>query len=297
MKPPVSFSSTLLTRFFIAALIPVILLGAFTYTYISRQLSEEIADKNQVIAQAAAGQIASLLAEPVTILTHTGHIMEMAKCNSLSGINDALNQAIKSSPFFESVYILDRNRNISHLALKDDHAGLENFIGMDMSGLDLYPEETDGGLHLSRIYLSPLSGRKSIDIAIRVYKGQVLAAGFNIDHIRDVLMGLSRKNALDFFVSDNVGNLVFNTQDGQALGSLNISNLLPLQQALAGEYGTFPFKIHAKAYVGTTAAIPLWAGTSWWPRPVMPRKNPLTVSSFFTALSWSPPSCWLPSSP
>ena len=243
-------------RFILAALLPILITGFLSYFYLSRKITGDIQEKNQLIAQAIVGEISSVLKEPLTILQQVKFLIQTHE--HINGeLDSTLDYTVRHSKFFESIFILNAEKQIVNLGLPDNSGHLRaNLMGVDYSGMDLFrtggkPKE----IRWSQTYLSSLTGHKSLDLALSLPEGRTLGASFSIEHIREVLMGRTRNAELVVFIADTRGNLIFHPDKTLVRAHMNFSNILPLAKALKGEYGTFAFSMNNQAYIGSTARV------------------------------------------
>ncbi len=134
MKTPSTFKNTLTLHFIIVATLPMLLLGLFSVQYFENKHLETISRILNLHASNVSQEASELLFDTNHSLSMVAKTLNSGVFASDADIDQFLQIAVTESPHFESIYLLDENKRVTHLGLSPDFYGnREDFFGLDLS--------------------------------------------------------------------------------------------------------------------------------------------------------------------
>lgn len=271
-----SFRRTLLFGFMVSTFIPLACLGYISYTYLGYKIDEFGNQRNILLARTVATEMSSYLRNPLTILRQAAIILESEYLDDTE-INEVLNEISWESDYLESVYVINRDKKITHIGLDQQYeAIIDNFLGMDLSSLSILRNvEFLQGPYWSNSFLSPVSGEKSIALILPAGKQRYIIGLINIQYLHSSISTSSARKDTSIIVLDDTGKPVFHPQLETVQEQRNFANILPYQEAQLGNFGTYEFMLNTTPCLGSTSNI---SETKWLVIVVQPMavaKRPL----------------------
>ncbi|GEM_PF-2721519 len=250
-----SFKNTIFFGFVLATFLPLIFFGFFSYFYLSSKIEESGNQRNELLANTVAIEISSYLSKPEVVLHQTDiHLSEAIHDDDT--INALLNEVVEDSYYLETLYLIDKNKQVVNIGLEEEFVHLAKLhVGNDLSGMSIlrnigYINE----LLWSNSFHSPVTGRKSIAL---IYPAQnfYLIGLINISFLHRVIKTHSDKKGISTIILDEYGNLVFHPELKIVEEQQNFAHIRPFREAQGATFGTFSFNLKEDIYIGSTAEI------------------------------------------
>ncbi len=132
-----SFRQNILIGFVLAAFLPLIFLGFFSYSYLSSKIEESVNLRNELLARNIAIEICSYLNRPEIFLQQTAMLLRETSSERKEKDN-LLNDVVANSDFIETIYLIDEQKVVINIGLEKNYVKLaENHLGNDLSGLNI----------------------------------------------------------------------------------------------------------------------------------------------------------------
>ncbi len=277
-----SFRQTILIGFVLAAFLPLIFLGFFSYSYLSSKIEASVNLRNELLARSIAIEISSYLNRPEIFLQQTAILLRETS-GERKDIDNLLNDVVANSDFIETIYLVNEQKVVINIGLERNYIQLaEDHLGNDLSGLNILKNiQYFEGLYWSNSFLSPVSGKKSIAL-IYPTDEMYLVGLININVLHSALTAKTEEREISTIILDESGYPVFHPDLKLVAEQQNFAHIQPFKAAQAADYGTFEFQLNEEIFLGSTAGI---NQTNWLVMTVEPleiAQEPLrNVTNFF----------------
>lgn len=250
----------LLKQLGLVATIPALVTSLFLLWGLYPQLSKNIYEEQQSIAQLVALETRERIIaseEQVQLL------LEMARLSGKDYLRSLMARFTEKNNYFDTLYILDEFGSIEYITIRGftEFSGNELYQGIDMSKSSLFVEH-DHQLEStwSSVFLSVVTGRPSI--AYMVHAGtQYLVAELAIDRLPKLSEELMQHDIL-LVLFDQHSQIIAHPSSGVSQQLVNMSRLPLLREAVAkGKEIIFgEFNMDQQTFVGTIVSVenPPW---------------------------------------
>ncbi len=245
----------LIKRLILASSIPILIAGVLSFFYLTDKITDNIRTKNELLAKAAAGETRGIIREPYIIIKEIITLLS-AHAHDYEDISGFLDNSVKRSEFFEIIYLLDRQGKVLNVGLSEQLSKKrDDFIGLDLSGHNFFIKSGPGSYaQWSDIFLSPATGHVSLSVSVS-FEDMVLVGNFSIEHLHKLTKRLQAGENITTAIVDNKGVLIFHPDKELVDQHLNLSNIEPVQKALTGQTGTYPYEFQDVKYIGSVSKI------------------------------------------
>ena len=211
MKSPTPFRKALSLHFVAVAVLPILLLGVFSLQYFRQKHLETISSLVDTHALNVTAEARGFLDDTSSSLSLIAAMAVAGDTRSGEDIDRHLQAAIEVSKHFESIYLLDSEQKIVHLALSAHNAvNRSDFLGLDMSSHEIF----SAGPILEKqtwsdIFMSAVTAEPSITLGIPLPDGTILGT-FSLQEISAELVDRVGRTSHGFHFSlvDHRGPLV-----------------------------------------------------------------------------------------
>ncbi len=257
MNRSLTFRTVLFASFFLAAAVPLAVVGTVASRSLYAQGRENLEAQNLVLARAVRGEVRALLQQPATVLDMVASVAFAPPLHDQIPVDRVLRRVVRAFPYFESIFCLGKDGRIEHLGLSGPLAGKEaDYLGMDLSGQTFFREGFPGGRgRWSDTFLSVTAGQVSVTYALPIRDG-VLAGVFSVGRLADLVGRVRLTGRLDVWILDRTGTVIFHPDETVAARRTNLANLEPVRAALDGNEGTWLFPLGARRFLGSAVRIP-----------------------------------------
>lgn len=252
-----SYAWHLIVRSVLTAVVPLLILGALSYWYLSKNIKDTLTLKNEMLAERMVGEIQAVISRPLVVLTQLKYFVE-ARVHAPEEVDDFLDTTVRTSETFETIYVLDDEDKIIHIGLPADMEALkDDYLGLDMSGISKLALTSYGeDVRWSEVFLSSFSGRQCLFVSLKTERGALIGV-FSITHIHDLIKRIDTVSGISLLVADQRGDLIFIEDDTMVTEHYNFSHLEPVRQALLGNYGTYDYRFtNGREFIGSSAGLP-----------------------------------------
>jgi PAS domain S-box-containing protein len=256
---------TLSVHFVLVAIVPILLFGIIATTLLHRQLQNEVSAGNQSVAEGIAAVAEQFLAEVERTLRVTAAAVATRVVTDPAEIDQLLAVVIEESRFFETIYLLDADRRVTHLGLDPGIASQrEDYRRVDYSRHALFDDgQPLTGPAWSGTFVSLATGEPSVTIALPLGDGQILMGNVNLRRLSDLLASYAtNRNDLHAIV-DRSGTLVGHSDSSLALQRVNVSDHLSIGRALRGQVETTLERHGEATLLESTAIVPRTGWVTW----------------------------------
>jgi len=263
MQQPPSLFRSLNKTLILASVIPLLLFGIFILYSLLAGDTEEIKQKNQLLARVISGQVKAELSSPLAILDNLRDQLEKNPSPIPGeGLQHLLNQYVENQTYFDSIYLLSRKGRVTVVALSSQHAGLrENISNLEPAHLDFYQTAIrNGSSTWSDNFPSLVAGSPSLAICVPLLDGKAIIGNIRIDFLQALLQKTGGGQRVEISVLDHRGDVVAASGSYQAGLDANLSHLHLVQQGLKGHDGSALFASDGTSYLGSVSAI---EGPGW----------------------------------
>jgi len=254
-------STALLWRFLLLALLPLVLVGLLTFQAVTHTITDSLEAKNLLLATSLAREVEETLRAPQTVLRQLASVMRDYYAVDGAVADALLDSTVSNARYFESIFLVDRRGKVLHVGLPASFtSNRDDYLGLDLSRLKFIGQAGRSGHALwSDTFLSPLANHQSLSLVFPFGK-LMLVGNLNIDYLGQLSTREREETRLSFSIIDHAGTLILHSRPVPSGQRMNLGNLRPVREGLAGRQGTYPFTWQGRDLVGTVVAIP---ATGW----------------------------------
>lgn len=231
---------TLSIHFVLVAILPVLVFGVIATLLLHTHLQQEITANNQTLAKDIGISVGQFLDEVSRDMQVMAEIVDAQAVTDAAAIDQMLSVLVEKSGYFESLYLLDRNRRITHLGLDQRVAAQrEDYRGVDYSQHTLF----HGRKFLTRpvwsdTFVSLVFGEPSVTIAVPLEDRRTLLGNVSLSQLSTMLTTYAKNRADLYAIVDRTGTLVAHSDPQLALQRVNLSDHFSIKRALLGYFET-----------------------------------------------------------
>ena len=244
-------------RIALVATLPLAMVATLAFWALLPQLRTDIEIHHQALARASVGQIEAYLHgathELRTVAEHFRNLdyqpapSWFGPLDAHTGIGDV----------FAAIYIVDAGSVVHAVglpeALRDQR---DHLLGLDLSRQAVLREARERNETVwSEIFLSPVSGRLAVALAIPVAE-YVLAGEIAIDRLSAFISRLPPGNGMFQMIADRQGQVIAHSRPAPSSQPVNLSHLPLVRAALQERLATGRFELDGEALAGAAAQVP-----------------------------------------
>ncbi len=235
MKFPASFRRSLTLSFVVVAALPILLMGIFSVHYFEKKHLETVSELLNIHAVNVSNEASEFLRDTHNNLALVEKTLNSNLLHVDAEINRFLQISVDESINFESIYLLNEDYRVTHLALSSEYQKRqEDFFGIDLSTHVVFSQpQQEPGVFWSDTFLSTATAEPSVTLAISLEKGTLLGT-VSLKRISSELLSRLNKAGLDirFSLLDHHGVLVADSQPELVSQRLNLRTLPGVRDAL-----------------------------------------------------------------
>lgn len=235
MKFKATLKQSLTLSFVVVAALPILLTGIFTVRYFENKHLETVAELLDVHAVNVSKEAAELLRDAYNNLAIVEKTLKLKLLAHDEQINQYLKASVDQSSGFESIYLLDENYRVTHLAFSSDsQVRQKDYFGIDLSSHVVFAKQPrNPGVLWSDTFLSNVNAEPSVTLAIPLTKGALLGT-VSLKRISDELLSRLNPAGLDvnFSLLDHHGVLIADSRPELVSQRLNLRTHPEVRDAL-----------------------------------------------------------------
>ncbi|MGW8312734.1 MAG: ATP-binding protein [Desulfuromonadales bacterium] len=266
MPFPFSLKRALTLNFLLVASLPVLFLGLLDIQLVSKYQLEGVRERNMLQARGIAEEVESFLDEVLADLSQVRTVIVAKTILQPGSIDAFLDGVVGNSHFFESIYLLDSNLQVSHLGvLPELHSHRDDYAGIDFSGHRLFRSTAKITEPVwSNTFVSLVTGEPSVTLGLPMADGYLLG-NVRLSSLGEVLQIYSTNGVIEVAVIDSSGALVAHNVGEMAMQRVNFGNHPSVALAMQGQETTLEFRQGQKYYLESAVRVPtpgwiVWAG-------------------------------------
>ncbi|NNG00686.1 MAG: PAS domain S-box protein [Desulfobacteraceae bacterium] len=255
MRSPKTLRKSLVISFLLVSVIPILLIGLISQTYMTRQIAANIQHKNLMLVDMLANELKGQLANAESTIKNITVLLS-DHLHSDEQTNSILDGIVQHTDEFSAIYLLEKNGRIENVGLSTQQRPTrEDFIGLDLSQLPLFQDTVKHRKPMwSDAFLSPLTGQLTITQGIP-YADGILMVDLDITHLSGTIEHLSFKDTTLAMVLDHQGVVIFHSDPTVTKQKRNLKNIISMPAGSLGTAGRFTYQLDLVPYVGCVNMI------------------------------------------
>jgi len=263
-----SLKQSLMFRFVMVGVLPVVLVSLLTLSVVTRGIEHEITQRNFLLARSMAGEVERFLGEPLSILSHTAGLIERQSFFAQIDLDRYLETLNSHYGFFNSIQVLDPDGRVRHAA-----PPIPGIIGLDLSGQPFIRQTTlDRESCCSQVFVSEQTGQPTL-VLTKPFEGGVLLGYLDLATLNSITDKSAIGSTGFAAIVDVQGAYIAHPDRRLVSEQLNVKNLDLVRRGLSGEEGTFQYEAKGVPMLGSVARVPL---TGWLVTVVQPEAEAFT---------------------
>ena len=217
MRLLTSFSGALRLYFVAAAVIPILLLGIFSLHYFRQKHLETITNLLDTHALNVSAEASKFLDETSSTLTLLAAMVSTEGLHGDEKIDHHLQITVDASRHFESIYLINSDHKIIHLALSERNSvNRSDYLGLDMSSHEIFSAGSTLDKPVwSDTFLSAVTVEPSVTLGVPLPNG-TLVGTVSLQKISQELIDRVGRTPYSFQFSliDHNGTLLADSRPG-----------------------------------------------------------------------------------
>ncbi len=255
MKSRSTLRQSLISSYSLVSLIPLLLMALFILLFIVREKNVDFTARIDLLSQGVRGQIQLFMNQPLATLNTIAAMLADSEVNDSHKIERILNLNVRSSPYFERIYLIDPSGRVVDVGLRQNRENdRQDLLGIDLFHLPEFQRiSASGELLWSDTFLSLASGELSVMLYIPAGEN-VLAAEIGLTKLAQFIEKLSSATVQTMIIDRN-GAILFHPDAGQRGKGLMANDIELVAAALQGSEGTGLFRCQGETFFGATSII------------------------------------------
>ncbi len=252
MKKFPQLKTTLCLAFMLATAVSVLIVGYVALNLLGRNLTNDIKNKNLLIARSLASEIQTLLEEPKATLAELAEILE----NETATASALFPSVVKHSDTLEMILLIDAEGRVAHVTPSN-----RNYSGIDMSNRRFFRRTRETGAPFwSSTFISIHTGKPTLTLSLPFRRG-ALVGYLNLDRLNGISDRVNIGDSGYALVVDREGTLIAHPDRSLVAEQVNIRDNPAIAQGLAGKEGTVKADHRGKDQFYSVAFVhdPGWA--------------------------------------
>lgn len=257
MQPP-SLYRSLSKTFLLNSVLPLLLLAFIVLYSLAVNFSNEIREKNQVLARAISGQVKAELSAPLATLNNLRYLLnDNQGFLARTTLRNLLNQHLSGEDYFDSIYLLSAEGLIQVVGLPPARdSQRDDFIGMNLAHLTFYQKAlASEQVTWSDSFHSLITSNTSLAICVPLEDGRAIIGNIRIDFLQTLLGRISSGQRVEVSILDHRGEIIAVSDPHRGGRSANLLHLHLVQQGLNGVAESALFTDKGISHLGSVANI------------------------------------------
>ncbi len=233
-----SLKRALLFNFLVASIVPLVLYALFVRFYVGNYLVQEVIQGNHFLVSEIRSDTENFLEKPVATLQQVSRVFSDHALVSDSSIDAYLEKEVRTSGYFESIFLLDEQGRIAYLGVDEIlEAQKKDYLSIDLSAHELFSHSfEEKEVYWSDTFISIVTGKPSITIGLSV-EGRILVGTVSLESLNNIVSRFSTLADLNFAIIDRKGVLIAHTEQQKALQRVNMMYHPEVMKVLEGGAG------------------------------------------------------------
>jgi PAS domain S-box-containing protein len=250
-------------HYIITAVVPILLFGWFSFSFIDSYLLNDVYRTNEFLAHEVQAQTEDFLTHHSESMKRVARSVFDHEQTSDQNVDLYLSEEVESARDFESIYILNRSGKIVYMGVSAfNRRWEEDFQGVDLSGHELF-KRFDRGEEpgWSSIYPSLLTGEPTISFGL-TYSEYLVVSNISLQKLSEIVSRFSlydqslssaqsNNNPLTFAIIDRKGIPIAHTDDAMVHRQQSMRFHPEVVNALSGHSTTSIYSHEGKQKVET----------------------------------------------
>ena len=258
MKSRISLRNFLVIRFGIAGILPVVIVGLFSWQFFIPRMKASTAIGLESMARVVSGQISAHLSGGERQMVSQAKYLMSAHAPVSKGMQSFLDAQCSGKELFESIYIT----SFSNPVIQD--VGLTpsgRFRRFDMLGMDLsnrpfiFPPKGSTIPFWSPTFLSTVSGRLAVALAIPVNQ-RLLIAEITLNRLSGLISNLPVESGFITLILDRNGRIIGDSTRRHWGEQIHPGVCGMAGSGTAASYAAHTFAFDGRQMLGTVVEIP-----------------------------------------
>lgn len=264
-----SLYHSLLRNLLLVAVLPLLLAALVLVPLWFSDMEREVADDNRMLAKAVVSQAQLFLEGPKLILNTVAANIHDHPTASPAMLAAILDDAVEASKLFDALYLSDHTGVVIAAGLPVERNAFRNdYVGIHLGHKPVIKKVlAEQGSGWSETFLSPLSGKTSVALAMAV-KGGVLIGDLDLSRLSTFVAELQQPGRGAMIILDRLGQVIAHPQQQLSARQINLSHLELVQLGMRGASGEAAFLWDGVPYIGSVMPI----STSGWMALVAERR-------------------------
>lgn len=255
MKLRLSLKRVLTFTFITVVTLPIVLISLVTLFLLTRNLEQEITNKQMFLATSLAGEIDEYLLEQQSVLGLVENYINHDGLNHREHINLFLQSVVDNYQFFDMIQVVDDSGRVVHVA-----PDREDYLGINISGYSFFKEaQALKRPYWSSIFISVHTEQPTIAVTRPTGSGMIVAY-LNISRINDMIDRLYIGENGWAEVVDRNGNYIAHTVKPNVYQTMNSKNSYVVNKGLTGHPGSYRYRLHGQEILSNVMVV---SATGW----------------------------------
>jgi PAS domain S-box-containing protein len=248
-----SFRRILLWRMIPASMLPLLLVGIFSYQWMSRETAARIFREDALLVERARALLAGRLEQAELLVKHLATYLET---DDEAGASAGSGPFLRESDRFERMLVLDAEGVVRRVLTQPGaSARAAEWIGRDRSAAPYFdPLALPHSVYWTEAFPSDLSGRPTVGVAFRDADGRTFAALIILSDLTAQLEALALSSDEQLGLISPQGSIVFETFENLEADEESLREAFPRRAGLAG-LEHVEFSLGGDRYRGAVAPL------------------------------------------
>ncbi len=275
MKMRISLKKTLITSFIFVSLLPFLATSFWVAQHLGLIMEKEASSKNILLAESVASELDKLIKIPVHHLEQVATMLDQGMIAN-DKVDEFFNYFVKTDDLFNMIVIIDHQGIVTDIFPFDS-----NSLGLDMSNQKYFQKASlDKKIYWSKTFISLQTGMPTVTLSLPFSRG-VLLGHINLSFLNDITDTYTIGSSGHVQITDSTGNVIAHPDRVKVLERFNTGHFYHIQQGLAGNKGTYPYKLNNIEMIASVTSVPRYGWIVSVSQPVKDILAPIqTVKSF-----------------
>lgn len=265
-----SFHKALTYRFFLLAIMPVLVISFVAHHYLYQSIEEDIDKTTKLLGLNIQTRVSQFLNKHIDVLDEIGHALTILEVER-KDVARYLHRTAENNQSIESIFILDRQGMVLNaFHLNGDVVEAEDeMIDIDLSSLPIVKSLVrERKQAWSDSFRSTVTGNSAVYLGL-AHEQYLILAAVDLSSINNTVQRLGEASNSRVILVDEKGVVLAHSEINMVLQRMNLSNYPTIRSVLNGHVGAISMEDEGVAYKGNAMQMP----TSQWSLLVLNRSD------------------------